>query len=139
MKKFILFSLLFSALDAFAQVAIIDDPDGYTNVRLEPNSNSEIIYVLKENEMFFYKSKSTKNNFTKVYIPNDNHIKDFETIDGYIQNSKISDLVKLDTLKTQDFSFNYIFPKYYDEEISIGSSPECFGHGINVGTCSMCV
>ena len=40
---------------AFGQVAIIQDKDGFTNVRSKPTVDSEIVYVLKENEVFCLK------------------------------------------------------------------------------------
>ena len=55
LMKFIITGVaLILAFQTFGQVAIIQDKDGYTNVRKNPGINSEVIYELKENEVFFY-------------------------------------------------------------------------------------
>ena len=45
-----------------SQVAIIQDKDGYTNVRKEAGVHSEVIYQLKDNEVFFYYEQSFDEN-----------------------------------------------------------------------------
>lgn len=49
-----LFMSCISAIVAQAQVAIINDPDGYTNVRAAPSIEADIVYQVKSNELFFY-------------------------------------------------------------------------------------
>ncbi|HEX2868468.1 MAG TPA: SH3 domain-containing protein [Ignavibacteriales bacterium] len=48
-------------LRSFTQIKIgkINDPDGYANVRKEPNSKSKIVVIIKENEPFEYIENGT--------------------------------------------------------------------------------
>lgn len=58
MKDSLLIILLFCGINLSAQFgscidyAVIKDSDGYTNVRKEPTSNSEIIHILKKDVVF---------------------------------------------------------------------------------------
>lgn len=45
--------VFFTTLSTFGQVGLINDKDGFTNVRKGPSSNSEIIYKLNDWEVFF--------------------------------------------------------------------------------------
>ncbi len=49
---FLLYFLVSASLQG--QVGIINDPDGYANVRAAPSIEAEVIYQLKSNELFFY-------------------------------------------------------------------------------------
>jgi len=57
MKYIITIFLLNIGVMSIGQVAIIDDEDGYTNVRSNPDSNSEVIYKLSDNEVFLVWSR----------------------------------------------------------------------------------
>ena len=53
MKYLLYLIIFFYPLVSTAQLAIINDPDGYTNVRAEPSGKSKIIHQVKENELFW--------------------------------------------------------------------------------------
>lgn len=52
MKKLLLFISVVLSSHVSGQVAIIKDKEGYTNVRDKPDSNSEIVDRVFENEVF---------------------------------------------------------------------------------------
>jgi hypothetical protein len=97
----------------YAQVAIIQDKDGWTNVRSKPDGNSEIIYRIYTNQVFwvdhFYSDK--EQNWIKVDIPknkfclNDN---DNNYISGFVHKSQIKMLKNMNEYHGNDFSFEYI-------------------------------
>jgi len=65
----ILFLILFT-LRLFSQVAVIDDKDGFTNVRENPDGKSKVIYKIQDFELFLYETESTDNNdWIKVFLP----------------------------------------------------------------------
>lgn len=114
MKNFFTLIFLSSILSTFAQVAIINDPDGFTNVRLEPNSNSEIIHVLKENEMFLYDYNFTlEDEWINVYIPKNKFIDNLnfsnnsDYLFGFIHISRLKDISELPKYNGNKFSFSY--------------------------------
>jgi len=43
------FAIITLGATCFGQVAIINDPDGWTNVRALPDATSEVIYQVKNN------------------------------------------------------------------------------------------
>ncbi|MEP5610787.1 MAG: SH3 domain-containing protein [Cyclobacteriaceae bacterium] len=67
--------------------AIIDDPDGYTNVREEADVKSEIIAQIKENRVFIYHPNPNKR-WLKVRLDNE--------ITGYMHISRIKPVHELD-------------------------------------------
>jgi len=68
-------------------LAIINDPDGYTNIRKGPSSKYEIVGRIKENEIFIV--DALKHNWYHVYVGED------ETLEGFIHIAHISLLDKL--------------------------------------------
>ena len=94
---FILFLILSFQLSA--QVAIIQDKDGYTNVRTQPNAKSAIIYVLHDNEMFEYNTEDDTSKWVKVFIRKnkfDIHPwAEDNSLIGYIHRSRILDIGNL--------------------------------------------
>ncbi len=53
-----------------AQLAIINDPDGFVNVRKGKGANTEIVDKLYENQIFSYDSESIKDLWVKVLFEN---------------------------------------------------------------------
>lgn len=104
----ILFCIVFNA--SFGQVAIIQDNDGYSNVRFARNSKSEIIYKLKTSVVFFYVEDEYNNEtkeWVKVLIPKNKFSLDCPSkyIEGYIHKSRIKPLKELDKFNGSNFSF----------------------------------
>ena len=52
----------FSFWNCYSQFGIINDSDGYTNIRKESNINSEIKWKLYDNELFFFDEEYVANN-----------------------------------------------------------------------------
>lgn len=98
-KTQLIFVFLAFTLNSFGQIAVITDPDGYTNVRKDESSKSEIIYQVKEDEVFFVDVESIdlKSNWIKVWISKDKFSKYYSANDftGYIHHSRIKSLDSL--------------------------------------------
>ena len=102
--------ILFMASNGFGQVAIIQDKDGFTNVRSEPNTKSEIIYKLYDNEVFFYfdasdDSKTENTDWFPVMIPRNKFSIRTGIVDpyyGYIHKSRLKPLDELEEVAQSD-------------------------------------
>ncbi|PQB05791.1 hypothetical protein [Aureitalea marina] len=97
---------------SFGQVATIQDPDGWTNVRKSPDGTSEIIQRVYENEVFWYDSEETdqEQKWISIYIPkNDYSLGKSEPgyIVGFIHKSRLLPLEKLQGYTGNDFTFKY--------------------------------
>lgn len=97
---------------SFGQVATIQDPDGWTNVRNAPDGKSEIIQKVYENEVFWYDYEETdqEQEWISIYIPkNDYSLEKSEPsyIVGFIHKSRLLPLEKLQGYIGSDFSFEY--------------------------------
>lgn len=97
---------------AFGQVAVIKDKDGYTNVRKEAKGESEVVYKLLENEVFWfdYEVGYFKNEWVAVYIPKNKYSFPSSSPDyirGFVHKSRILPIDKLPKLTTENFNFNY--------------------------------
>ena len=82
MKEYI-FLIIATLISLFSHgqtdLAIINDPDGYVNIRVDKNADSEIITTLKEGDLFL--CEPTNDNWWKV----DN----FHSQTGFVQKSRI--------------------------------------------------
>lgn len=80
---------------SLGQTAVIKDKDGYTNVRSQPNANSEILYKLPEDFIFltfYFREQTTKSDWIPVDIPKHAFSQtDSEQtmIKGYIHKSRV--------------------------------------------------
>lgn len=115
--KFILASLLFCAsfCNGHGQSATIQDPDGWTNVRAEPDVNSRIIHRVYEGEFFFWDSPDIEEEITgdwaTVYIPKNRYSlgesMESPTMRGYIHRSRILPVEEVPEYEGSDFYFEY--------------------------------
>lgn len=106
----IIFCLLLS-FKSFGQVGYIEDIDGYTNVRKESNINSEIIYKVSLNEVFFIdlEYSELEETWIKVWIPKDRFSltdKNYN-ITGFIHKSRIRLLDDLPLCKKNDINLTF--------------------------------
>jgi hypothetical protein len=62
--------------------AVIDDPDGYTNVRKLPTSNSPILYKIEENEHFTVEEYVKTSSWVKIFDYNGQ-------FEGWIHKSRV--------------------------------------------------
>ena len=114
MRKFILLHLLvFFHLSAYSQIyetGIINDPDGYTNIRLGKGTSYEIIDKLYADDLFIYVD-STDQNWLKIWITKcncDTPRKPYNQIEGYVHRSRIQNLNRLPS-KERKVLFSQIF------------------------------
>ena len=100
MRKFIFLFLTFIYLSANCQerkTGIINDPDGYTNIRAGKGANFEIVNKILENELFVYYDSTDQNwlnvAITKCRCDEPNRI--YNDITGYVHRSRILNIDKL--------------------------------------------
>lgn len=88
------------------QVATIQDPDGWTNVRKAPDGKSETILKVYENEVFWYdyEEADQEQDWISIYIPKNDYclgISEPSYIVGFIHKSRLLPLEKLKKNKKQ--------------------------------------
>ncbi|OKL39334.1 hypothetical protein [Pontibacter flavimaris] len=113
----ILIALLLTTVIATAQVAIIQDKDGYTNVREKPNGQSQVIHKLYSNEAFWYDYEEghDTNEWIPVFIPKNLfslNSTEVSYIEGFIHKSRLQTLDKLQPYKGTDFKFEYLIEPF---------------------------
>ncbi len=104
--------ILLIALSTFGQVAIIQDKDGFTNVRKAPNTQSEIIFKILENKVFWYDYEENvdEGDWISIYIPKNDYsfaCSDQDYIVGFIHKSRLLPLSKMKPYNGLDFKFEY--------------------------------
>ena len=102
---------------AVGQVAIIRDEDGFTNVRSEPDGQSEVIHKIYNNEVFWYDNEEVDKHqdWVSVYIPKSKYSMGCSGLDaliGYIHRSRLQPLQQLPAYQKDDFQFNYILTDF---------------------------
>ena len=111
LKTLFTIALLFFCLIATAQVAIIQDEDGYTNVREAPNGQAKIIHQIHENKVFWYDDNpDAAQEWIKVYIPKNNFSFDCassELMNGFIHASRLKPLGALTRYDGANLTFEY--------------------------------
>jgi len=81
-----------------SELAMINDPDGFVNVRADKSADSEILFKIKETEFFL--SEPTADNWWKI----DN----FHTKTGFVHKSRIQLIKDLTEEKKRDLIINSI-------------------------------
>ncbi|MDW5290311.1 hypothetical protein [Formosa sp. PL04] len=116
MKNYlIIISILFFCNLNYGQVAVIKDIDGFTNVRKLPRGDSEIIYKLKDSEIFSYQEQSDELDWIKVYISKNKYqleCDENDTFIGYIHKSRLCPIENLTKYSGTEFSFKYKLQKF---------------------------
>ncbi|MDX1830378.1 MAG: hypothetical protein R3342_12620 [Lutibacter sp.] len=111
MKNFlIIFSILFFCNLNYGQIAVIKDVDGFTNVRKLPKIDSEVIYKLKNSEVFSYQENETESDWITVYISKNKYqleCGEDDTFMGYIHKSRLCPIEDLTKYTGTEFSFEY--------------------------------
>ncbi|NJB72035.1 hypothetical protein GGR42_002526 [Saonia flava] len=112
--KYLIGILFFTtSLNLFGQVAIINDKDGFTNVRLKPQQNSEIIYNLKTNQVFWFGEEdfySDNVDWIMVEITKNKYSIECGSLDnliGYVHKSRIKPLNTIKEYKGTELEFYY--------------------------------
>ncbi len=113
--KFTLITLILlrTCLNVFGQLALIKDKDGYTNVRSEPNSKSEIVYQIKTDHVFWYGDDyyNPNSEWIKVYIPKNIfslNCSYSNLLEGFVHKSRIMPFDKKDKYKGDELIFEYV-------------------------------
>ncbi|BDD00601.1 hypothetical protein [Persicobacter psychrovividus] len=92
------------------QVAIIKDPDGWTNVRKSPDGKSEILHRVYENQVFWYdfEKADEEKDWISIYFPKDDYtIGKGVPIVGFIHRSRFLPLENIPEYSGKNFSFEY--------------------------------
>ena len=63
----------FALTPGFAQIAIISDTDGHTNLRIAPDGQSAIIYQVPDGHAFFYNYDdiAAKRDWVEIFVAKD--------------------------------------------------------------------
>ncbi len=116
MKNFlIIVSILFFCNLNYGQIAVIKDIDGFTNVRKLPKIDSEVIYKLKDSEVFSYQESETESDWITVYISKNKYqleCGEDDTFTGYIHKSRLCPIESLTKYSGTEFSFEYKLIKF---------------------------
>lgn len=111
MKNYlIIVSIIFFCNLIYGQVAVIKDVDGFTNVRKLPKIDSEVIYKLKDSEVFSYQENETESDWITVYISKNKYqmgCGEDDTFSGYIHKSRLCPIENLNKYNGTEFSFEY--------------------------------
>ncbi len=111
--RLILLFVAFTSNFVFGQIALIQDKDGYTNVRQEPNSSSSIIHKIYENEVFWYEDEVQ--DWISVNIPKNRYslgCSDSDIVFGWIHKSRLLPLEELEKPAKEDLQFKYILSEF---------------------------
>jgi hypothetical protein len=135
MKYVILYFFLIISSFAFAQVAIIRDADGFSNVRNDRSSTSKVLYELKTDVVFFYSEeyydKSVE--WVKVFIPKNKFSFDCPSkyLEGFIHKSRINPLEELKPYNGIDFKFKLVDKPFNSKDKIIDYVDDVYVFSIN--------
>ena len=109
---FNLFLTLILSLNLLGQTATVNDPDGYSNVRNAPNTDSEVIYKVSTDEIFLLGEdfSDEEKAWTTVYIMKNKFSLDCADpsyFKGYIHKSRILPIEKMQGYDGNEFKFKY--------------------------------
>lgn len=112
MSKYLRLFFLLISFSSFGQLAIINDPDGYTNIREEPDGKSEVIHKVYDNQVFWidYVEGVDEGDWIPAYIPkNMSSFYDSNQgmIRGFIHKSRVRYLKKLKVPSPSEIKFRY--------------------------------
>jgi hypothetical protein len=102
-----------------AQFAIINDPDGYTNIREQPGANARIVYRIEDYEVFVYDPfKEDSSDWTSVFIST-NDYREAPFLKGFIHKSRLLPIDSLAEPSKSEFSFEYQLDCFQIEDNTI--------------------
>ena len=121
MKLLLTFLLVSTVYTSIAQVAIINDKDGFTNVRQEAGETSKVIYKLQNNQVFWYGEEDYHSkgvDWIMVEIPKNNFSIECGSLDnlyGYVHKTRIQPINTLKEYKKTDIKFHYDTKPFNEE------------------------
>lgn len=103
MKKVVLVSLLFvvCSISLWAQLARIEDKDGYVNIRSKPDASSPVLEKAIVSDVFYCFEREKE--WYPVYLERTGN-----TIDGYIHKSRVKFIDTFDSLSVREIKTNKI-------------------------------
>lgn len=137
MKQLIIIVLLLSSFFSVAQIATIQDKDGYSNVREKESTNSTIIYKVKIGEVFWYNPDDFYDDITDwitVYIPKNKfsiECRSTSELQGYLHKSRVIPLTKLEKYEGSNLTFKYTLQPFTKEGKIIDYNNEKYISTIN--------
>lgn len=107
-----------------AQLALINDPDGYTNLRTGPGVQSEIIAQVPDGYVFFYNYDhiAKEDPWVEVFIAKDPFsLGAMESADriGFVHRSRVKLLEQWEQYDGEDFTFRYDISPFDSTQFSI--------------------
>ncbi len=93
-----------------AQYAIIQDEDGYTNLRRAPSGNAEIITKIYDHQLFSYIDEGNSQ-WIQVFVPVDKFTvscSENDFVEGFIHRSRLQDIKNLPQYKGSDISMSIL-------------------------------
>lgn len=93
---------------------IINDPDGYTNVRQGPGTKHKIIAKIQGNEIFFI--EESDNEWFLIYLIENNYL------EGYIHSSRVKRISELQAVGKREYKSGLLTIKDDNYEFTIGRS-----------------
>ena len=109
--------LLFS-LFGMCQMAIVTDPDGWTNVRQEPDVNAKVLREVNVGEFFFwydFQLLEADSNWIPIYFSRNKFTlgqHPFDLLKGYIHKSRILPLDSMEEFRGSGFTFRYVLAPF---------------------------
>lgn len=112
MKFFFLTLAIFCfTFTASAQLAIIQDEDGHTNLRYRPAADAPILTQIQANHVFWYEEPENSDaEWIKVHVSKDRFTLgcfEHSVTTGYIHRSRLLPLDEIDEYQGEDFTFAY--------------------------------
>ena len=123
MEKIFLFLLILNPIISFGQIeefAMVNDKDGFANVRYRPNLKSKIVGRLKDKEVFFAMSEVGENDWIEIGKPN---------LQGFIHKSRVILFSSFPEIKVSPENENYV--KFHNKAITLEISSEKFNSKTN--------
>lgn len=106
----LLLAQLMARAESYCNVAIIRDPDGYTNVRELESRQAPIVRRLHQNEVFWFDLEKYRGQqeWIPVWVPQDDFSRSTEPhIQGYVHRSRLQSLATLPAYRGAAFRFRY--------------------------------
>jgi hypothetical protein len=114
LKTLILFLAFFTSTVTYAQLAVIRDNDGFSNIRQEPNNDSEIIDTISNDRLVFCFEEEAKGNWLPV-----DYNKDGKTQSGYIHKSRVVYLDSLDKFQVATINDSILTLQYKSLQVTM--------------------
>ncbi|VXD13399.1 SH3 domain-containing protein [Marinoscillum sp. 108] len=117
MNKTLLFILIvFASNLCFGQqwYGVINDPDGYTNVRKGPGTNYEIVAKAQDNEIFYIEDSDS--DWFLIYLIENNYL------EGYIHSSRVRRISELQPIGEREYKSGLLTIKDKKYEFTIARS-----------------